>query len=220
MSELLDKFKQLCTSTITLPDNGEITLSKVNVDFQSKLHNTLGDFSDNDTNIVLKYLQYINEYIINIDLGRQFTFKDKLFIIDFWLQDVVDTHENIDIKNLNVIDKLKDCTIKFKLNKLDTVVKLTQSTLTHENNIIDFLLNQEKELNETDILFFDAFRFLDVITIDGKDYELSNLTVEELYQLYSLFNIDDIKKILQTIATTLEDISNIRSIEGDFSSFY
>ena len=220
MSELLDKFKQLCTSTITLPDSGEITLSKVNVDFQSKLHNTLGDFSDNDTSIVLKYLQYINEYIINIDLGRQFTFKDKLWIINFWRQDVADTNGPLDIKDLNVIEKLKERTINFNLNTLSTTVKLTQSTLIHENNIIDFLLNQEKELNETDILFFDAFRFLDVITIDSKDYELSNLTMEELYQLYTLFNVDDIKTILQTITTTLEDISDIRSLEGDFSSFY
>ena len=49
---------------------------------------------------------------------------------------------------------------------------------------------------------------------------ISNLTIEELYQLYLLFNVDDIKKILQNINITLEDISNIKSIEGDFSSFY
>lgn len=220
MSELLNKFKQLCNSTITLPDNGEITLSKINVDFQSKLHNTPGGFADDNTTIVLKYIQYINEYIINIDLGREFTFKDKLWIIHFWRKDIIDTEEELDVESLKVIDNLKDCTIKFTLNKLETTVKLTQSTLIHENNIIDFLLNQDKELNETDILFFDAFRFLDVITIDSKDYNISNLTIEELYQLYLLFNVDDIKKILQNINITLEDISNIKSIEGDFSSFY
>ena len=155
MSELLNKFKQLCNSTITLPDNGEITLSKINVDFQSKLHNTLGGFGDDNTTIVLKYIQYINEYIINIDLGREFTFKDKLWIIHFWRKDIIDTEEELDVESLKVIDNLKDCTIKFTLNKLETTVKLTQSTLIHENNIIDFLLNQDKELNETDILFFD-----------------------------------------------------------------
>ena len=220
MSELLNKFKQLCNSTITLPDNGEITLSKINVDFQSKLHNTLGNFTDDNSTIVLKYLQYINEYIINIDLSREFTLKDKLWIIHFWRKDIINTEEELDIESLKVIDNLKDCTIKFTLNKLETTVKLTQSTLIHENNIIDLLLNQDKELNETDVLFFDAFRFLDVITIDSKDYKISNLTIEELYQLYLLFNVDDIKKILQNINITLEDISNIKSIEGDFSSFY
>ena len=159
---------------ISKVSNNSITLSKINVDFQSKLHNTLGNFTDDNSTIVLKYLQYINEYIINIDLSREFTFKDKLWIIHFWRKDIINTEEELDIESLKVIDNLKDCTIKFTLNKLETTVKLTQSTLIHENNIIDFLLNQDKELNETDVLFFDAFRFLDVITIDSKDYKISN----------------------------------------------
>jgi len=220
MSELLNKFKQLCITKLILPDNGEITLTKVNVEFQSKLHNALGDVNYSDTSVVLRYLQYVNEYIINIDLNRQFTYKDKLCIINFWRQDITDEKNSFDIKDLKVIDKLKDINLNLQLSKLKASIKFTQSNLTHENNIIDFLLHEEKELNETDVLFFDCFRFLHLITIDDKDYEIANLSIKELYDLYRLFDVDNIQKITQTISSTLESISNIRSQEGNFSAFY
>jgi hypothetical protein len=220
MSELLNKFKQLCTTTLILPDNGEIKLTKVNVDFQSKLHDALGDIDYSDTSIVLRYLQYVNEYIINIDLNRQFTYKDKLCIINFWRQDIIDEQNPFNVKDLNVIDKLKDISLELQLNKIKASIKFTQCNLMHENNIIDFLLNKEKELNETDILFFDSFRFLHSIAVDDKDYETANLSIGELYDLYLLFDIDNIKQITQTISSTFESISNIRNHEGDFSAFY
>ena len=38
MNSLVDKFKEICTNKITLPDGGDITISKLNVEFQSELY--------------------------------------------------------------------------------------------------------------------------------------------------------------------------------------
>ena len=41
MSNLLDKFKTLCTKNIKLPDSGEITATQLNVQFQNKLYDII-----------------------------------------------------------------------------------------------------------------------------------------------------------------------------------
>ena len=101
MTELLNKFKELCITNVILPDSEEITLSKLNVDFQAKLHSHFIDIPHDIENVdnvfILEYIKFINKYIIELHSERKFTHRDKLFLLDFWKQDVEssDTPSNL-----------------------------------------------------------------------------------------------------------------------------
>ena len=87
MADLLSKFKDLCTSNVILPDSNEITISKLNVNFQAKLHSHFTDIPDDIQNVdnvfILEYIKFINKYIIELHSERTFTHRDKLFLLDF-----------------------------------------------------------------------------------------------------------------------------------------
>ena len=84
MTDLLDKFKTLCTTNVILPDSNEITLNKLNVNFQAKLHSHFTNLPDDAENVdnlfVLEYIKFMNKYIIELHSERTFTHRDKLFL--------------------------------------------------------------------------------------------------------------------------------------------
>ena len=114
MNSLVDKFKDICTKKITLPDGGEITISKLNVEFQSKLYKDI-ELSENDYMAALRYISYVNNHICSQYRDYNFTYKDKLYLLNYWLSDINSNPvEEIDFKS---IDTLNKTTVEFELNE-------------------------------------------------------------------------------------------------------
>jgi|TARA_R100000008_G_C3585185_1_gene171687 hypothetical protein len=226
MTDLLDKFKNLCTTNVILPDSNEITLNKLNVNFQTKLHSHFTNLPNDSENIdnvfVLEYIKFINKHIIELHSERTFTHRDKLFLLDFWKNDIEssDNSSNI-LEDLKCIDKLNDVELKLNLGTMHPKIKFKQPTLQQENTILTFLLENSNSKNtDMDIIFFDVFRFLHSIDIDDHQYLIDNITTQELYELFLLFDIEHLRTISKTLSETLEKVTNIRLLEADYSSFY
>jgi hypothetical protein len=226
MTELLNKFKELCITNVILPDSEEITLSKLNVDFQTKLHSHFIDIPHDIANVdnvfILEYIKFINKYIINLHLERKFTHKDKLFLLDFWKQDVEssDTPSNL-LEDLKSIDKLIEIKLKLQLKSMHIIIQFRQPILEDENKILAFLLeDSDRNKTDMDIVFFDTFRFLHSINIDDHEYLIDNLSLKELYELFLLFNVESLQQISKAISDTLENINDTRLLEANYSAFY
>ena len=143
MNNLLDKFQEICTSKITLPDGGEITINKLNVEFQSALHKQV-EQSENDYVAVLRYIFYINEHICSLYRDYNFTYKDKLYLLNYWLSDIADIpKEKI---NFNGIDTLNKTKLELQLNDTPVNVQFCQSNIVQENKILQFLLKNTRYL--------------------------------------------------------------------------
>lgn len=218
MNNLLSKFQEICNDNITLPDGGDIKINKLNVDFQSKLHTRLEN-SENDFVAILTYMDYINEYITGLYRDYNFTYRDKLYILNYWFQDI----HSLDNFNLNTkaIDKLNDSKIELQLNNNNIVVKLQQSNLQLENKILQFLLSKpSKSIGRMSIIFFDTCRFIHSVEIDGQEFFIENMSVEEFYKIYELFSVDHLKQITDKLTEILQELSIIRELEADITSFY
>jgi|19_taG_2_1085344.scaffolds.fasta_scaffold03051_2 hypothetical protein len=226
MTELLDKFRDLCITSVILPDSKEITLNRLNVDFQAKLHshfiNIPREVANIDNIFILEYIKFVNKYIIELHSERKFTHRDKLFLLDFWKKDVEssDTSSNL-LEDLKCVDKLNEIKLELQLSNMRPIIQFRQPTLEDENKILTFLLSDDdKEKTDMDIVFFDIFRFLHSINIDSHEYLIDNLSIEELHKLFLLFDVQCLQKISKTVTDTLDNINTIRLLEADYSSFY
>jgi len=211
MSNLLDKFKDLCTKDIELPDSGTISTPQLNVQFQNKLYAIIRNIRD-DHIVTLSYLQYLNDYILSICKIDTVTYRDKLYLIQHWKNEVSDESINLDfntVVNEPLITKLKDAdlTFKFKL-----------PLLTDENIILKYILNK-KEIVESDIMFFDTFRFIDTITLDTEEYTIKDMELDEIYSLFLLFDIKILNSLANHTNSILGELNKLRVIEADFSFF-
>jgi|6_EtaG_2_1085325.scaffolds.fasta_scaffold70333_2 hypothetical protein len=211
MSSLLTKFKDLCTKDIELPDSGTITTPQLNVQFQNKLYAIIRNIRD-DHLITLSYLQYLNNYILDVCKIDTTTYRDKLYLIQHWKNEATDQSVTLDfntIVNEPLITKLKntDLTFKFKL-----------PLLTYENIILKYILNK-KEVVESDVLFFDTFRFIDTITLDTKEYTIRDMELDEIYDLFLLFDIKILNSLAKHTNSILGELNKLRVIEADFSFF-
>jgi len=220
MSEnsLLNKFKEICTSKITLPDGGELTINKLNVEFQSTLHKEL-DESENDYIAVLRYISYTNQHICSLYRDYNFTYKDKLYLLNYWLSDI--ESEPIIELNLNVIDTLNKTKIEIQINKDPVIIHLTQSNILQENKILEFLLNRPiAEIGRMSIVFFDMFRFVKSMKIGEQTFLMEKISIEDFFKLFELLSIAHLQQITKKISEILLDISFIREQEADITSFY
>lgn len=211
MSNLLDKFKDLCTKDIELPDSGTISTPQLNVQFQNKLYAIIRNIRD-DHIVTLSYLQYLNDYILSVCKIDTVTYRDKLYLIQHWKNEVSDESINLDfntVVNEPLITKLKDAdlTFKFKL-----------PLLTDENIILKYILNK-KEIVESDIMFFDTFRFIDTITLDTEEYTIKDMELDEIYSLFLLFDIKILNSLANHTNSILGELNKLRVIEADFSFF-
>ena len=126
MNSLVDKFKDICTKKITLPDGGEITISKLNVEFQSKLYKDI-ELSENDYMAALRYISYVNNHICSQYRDYNFTYKDKLYLLNYWLSDI----------NSNPVEEI-DFKYQFK--------SIGNSSVHHPNTIKLLLTKGEKKV--------------------------------------------------------------------------
>lgn len=225
MTELLNKFKNLCITNVILPDSKEITLNKLNVNFQTKLHSHFTNLPDDSENVdnlfVLEYIKFMNKYIIELHSERTFTHRDKLFLLDFWQKDIESSDKSSNFsEDLKCIDKLNDIKLKLNLNNIQPLIKFKQPTLEEENKILTFLLEDAKEKTDMDIIFFDVFRFLHSIDIDKHEYLIDNISIQELHSLFLLFDIEHLREISKTVSKVLEKVTDTRLLEADYSSFY
>tara|TARA_R110002051_G_scaffold241254_1_gene301600 strand:- start:341 stop:997 length:657 start_codon:yes stop_codon:yes gene_type:complete len=218
MNDLISKFKDICVSKITLPDSGEITINKLNVNFQSSLHRELED-SENNHLAILKYIYYINQHIVSLSKNHTFTYKDKLSLIHFWLADI--NSLTVEGVNLDAIDKLKDLKTELSLNDILITVQFAQSNITLENKMLEFLLEQPVDkIGHLSIIFFDVFRFVRSMKIDKQEFLIDKLSIQEFYQLFELLNITHLNQITTIVTDTLHSVTAIRELEADITSFY
>ena len=167
MNSLVDKFKEICTNKITLPDGGDITISKLNVEFQSELYKEI-ESSENDYIGVLRYIFYVNKHICSQYRDYNFTYKDKLYLLNYWLSDISETPS--DELNLKTIDNLNNTTIDLQLNGSLVSIQFIQSNILQENKLLEYLL--DKPISQTgrmSVIFFDIFRFINSIKIEEQE---------------------------------------------------
>ena len=212
MSELLNNFKKLCVMETTLPSGKAISIQRLNVDFQ---RNLLTHFNnDNDpTTLGLKYIQFINNYLLSI--YPEIKYLDKLFVINKWVREFSEAKEDNtpEFENINF-----DNTNTVLINDIDVTIKLQQPSVSAENLLLDYLLTKE-ERDNIDLSFFDNFRFVESITFNNVKHKTTDITVEELYQIYLLFDLPALQKLSDSVNSTLDKISDLRTLEADFSFF-
>ena len=212
MSELLNNFKKLCVMETTLPSGKAVSIQRLNVDFQ---RNLLTHFNnDNDpTTLGLKYIQFINNYLLSI--YPEIKYLDKLFVINKWVREFSEAKEDNtpEFENINF-----DNTNTVLINDIDVTIKLQQPSVSAENLLLDYLLTKE-ERDNIDLSFFDNFRFVESITFNNVKHKTTDITVEELYQIYLLFDLPALQKLSDSVNSTLDKISDLRTLEADFSFF-
>jgi len=196
----------------TLPSGKAVSIQRLNVDFQ---RNLLTHFNnDNDpTTLGLKYIQFINNYLLSI--YPEIKYLDKLFVINKWVREFSEAKEDNtpEFENINF-----DNTNTVLINDIDVTIKLQQPSVSAENLLLDYLLTKE-ERDNIDLSFFDNFRFVESITFNNVKHKTTDITVEELYQIYLLFDLPALQKLSDSVNSTLDKISDLRTLEADFSFF-
>ena len=84
--------------------------------------------------------------------------------------------------------------------------------------MLEYLLTKE-ERDNIDLSFFDNFRFVESINFNSVEHKTTDITVEELYQIYLLFDLPALQKLSDSVNSTLDKISDLRTLEADFSFF-
>ena len=92
-------------------------------------------------------------------------------------------------------------------------------SLEKEATLLNFLLNREK-VADIDIVYFDNFRFIKEIKF-GEDqlYNISEMDPSVSYDVFLMFDTTIINNISNHISSNLENINDLRELEGDFT-FY
>ena len=104
------------------------------------------------------------------------------------------------------------------INDIDVTIKLQQPSVATENLLLEYLLTKE-ERDNIDLSFFDNFRFVESINFNSVEHKTTDITVEELYQIYLLFDLTALQKLSDSVNSTLDKISDLRTLEADFSFF-
>lgn len=212
MSELLNNFKKLCVMETTLPSGKSVSIQRLNVDFQRSL---LAHFDeDNDpVTLGLKYIQFVNNYLLSI--YPEMKYLDKLFVLNKWMREFSEAKED----NTSEFESINfDNTNTVLINDIDVTIKLQQPSVATENLLLEYLLTKE-ERDNIDLSFFDNFRFVESITFNSIEHKTTDITVEELYQIYLLFDLTALQKLSDSVNSTLDKISDLRTLEADFSFF-
>ena len=212
MSELLNNFKKLCVMETTLPSGKSVSIQRLNVDFQRSL---LAHFDeDNDpVTLGLKYIQFVNNYLLSI--YPEIKYLDKLFVLNKWVREFSEAKED----NTSEFESINfDNTNTVLINDIDVTIKLQQPSVATENLLLEYLLTKE-ERDNIDLSFFDNFRFVESINFNSVEHKTTNITVEELYQIYLLFDLTALQKLSDSVNSTLDKISDLRTLEADFSFF-
>ena len=220
MNSLLTKFKDIYTSNVKLPDGDEIIISKLNVEFQSSLQKELSD-CDNDYMAVLKYILYVNRHICSLYRDYNFTYKDKLFLLDYWISDINSNSKVPEKLNLHIIDKLKDVQLELQLNKTPILINFIQPNILQENKILEFLLEREEEdVGRMFVVFFDIFRFIHSMKIGEQQFLIEKLSISEFFEIFQLLSMHHLRQISEKLTSTLQDLGSVRELEADITSFY
>lgn len=212
MSELLNNFKKLCVMETTLPSGKSVSIQRLNVDFQRSL---LAHFDeDNDpVTLGLKYIQFVNNYLLSI--YPEMKYLDKLFVLNKWVREFSEAKED----NTSEFESINfDNTNTVLINDIDVTIKLQQPSVATENLLLEYLLTKE-ERDNIDLSFFDNFRFVESINFNSVEHKTTDITVEELYQIYLLFDLTALQKLSDSVNSTLDKISDLRTLEADFSFF-
>jgi len=196
----------------TLPSGKSVSIQRLNVDFQRSL---LAHFDeDNDpVTLGLKYIQFVNNYLLSI--YPEIKYLDKLFVLNKWVREFSEAKED----NTSEFESINfDNTNTVLINDIDVTIKLQQPSVATENLLLEYLLTKE-ERDNIDLSFFDNFRFVESINFNSVEHKTTNITVEELYQIYLLFDLTALQKLSDSVNSTLDKISDLRTLEADFSFF-
>jgi|TARA_R110002051_G_scaffold323241_1_gene416205 hypothetical protein len=211
MSNLLDKFKTLCTKNIKLPDSGEITATQLNVQFQNKLYDIIRNIQS-EFAITIYYIQYLNNYILDVSKLNTITYRDKLYLIQHWKNELDDEKIEIEFN-----DSFSNDQLVTKLQDVDLTFKFKLPIITDENTLLQYITN--RKVVESDVMFFDIFRFIETITLDTEEYTIKEMELDEVYELFLLFDIKILDSLTKQINSNLGDINKLRVFEADFSFF-
>lgn len=196
----------------TLPSGKSVSIQRLNVDFQRSL---LAHFDeDNDpVTLGLKYIQFVNNYLLSI--YPEMKYLDKLFVLNKWMREFSEAKED----NTSEFESINfDNTNTVLINDIDVTIKLQQPSVATENLLLEYLLTKE-ERDNIDLSFFDNFRFVESINFNSVEHKTTDITVEELYQIYLLFDLTALQKLSDSVNSTLDKISDLRTLEADFSFF-
>lgn len=196
----------------TLPSGKSVSIQRLNVDFQRSL---LAHFDeDNDpVTLGLKYIQFVNNYLLSI--YPEMKYLDKLFVLNKWVREFSEAKED----NTSEFESINfDNTNTILINDIDVTIKLQQPSVATENLLLEYLLTKE-ERDNIDLSFFDNFRFVESINFNSVEHKTTDITVEELYQIYLLFDLTALQKLSDSVNSTLDKISDLRTLEADFSFF-
>ncbi len=211
MSNLLDKFKTLCTKNIKLPDSGEITATQLNVQFQNKLYDIIRNIQS-EFAVTIYYIQYLNNYILDVSKLNTITYRDKLYLIQHWKNELDDEKIEVEFN-----DSFSNDQLVTKLQDVDLTFKFKLPIITDENTLLQYITN--RKVVESDVMFFDIFRFIETITLDTEEYNIKELELDEVYDLFLLFDIKILNSLTKQINSNLGDINKLRVFEADFSFF-
>ena len=210
MNELLSKFKELCTTKLTLPSGTEIEVENINIDFQKQLIEKLRDI-ENNVAVAITYVGFLNNYIYQ-KTNKDLPYFDKLALLQHW-QKII----NKDVTTVNITETLIDDT-KIDINGINVSLEFSIPCLSKESKLLEFIIQQE-EINETDIAFFDNFRFISSIKIQDVTFIPDENPIAELYELYKMFDITAVSTLSNHITNKLSTVNDLRISEIDFSYF-
>ena len=196
----------------TLPSGKSVSIQRLNVDFQRSL---LAHFDEDNDPITLglKYIQFVNNYLLSI--YPEIKYLDKLFVLNKWVREFSEAKED----NTSEFESINfDNTNTVLINDIDVTIKLQQPSVATENLLLEYLLTKE-ERDNIDLSFFDNFRFVESINFNSVEHKTTDITVEELYQIYLLFDLTALQKLSDSVNSTLDKISDLRTLEADFSFF-
>ena len=196
----------------TLPSGKSVSIQRLNVDFQRSL---LAHFDEDNDPITLglKYIQFVNNYLLSI--YPEIKYLDKLFVLNKWVREFSEAKED----NTSEFESINfDNTNTVLINDIDVTINLQQPSVTTENLLLEYLLTKE-ERDNIDLSFFDNFRFVESINFNSVEHKTTDITVEELYQIYLLFDLTALQKLSDSVNSTLDKISDLRTLEADFSFF-
>ena len=212
MSNVLTKFKELYTQKITLPDSGEIEISQINVDFQDKLLRKVKK-AEGDVHAVLLYILHMSNYISD-KTKKNLTYKDKLYVLQHWRNNIVDDPTDHDLNSATIENE----PYKANIGTADIEIGFKLPQLKYELDLLQYL-NKKKEPAETDLIFYDTFRFINYIKLGATTYNIDDLTNNDLHELFLLFDPNMLKPLSAHISTTLQDLNKMRIYEADYSNF-
>ena len=157
MSAIIQKLHELSKLNITLPiSNTPVEINKINLQLQSKFEQFATKYK-NEIEASLNYLQFINNHIRK-EVNGDVNYIDKLYVLYSWHNDLKEEPIKHKFKQLSIKDKT------LKINGVDFKFEFELPSVTKDLAFLKYILNNNKDVETVDALFYLTFRYLKQIT--------------------------------------------------------